>query len=141
MTVKQRAETEDAEQEQRRVFFRTVPVFDRSQVIELETGTTTPLEPPSEPLTGDSHAHHLEPLQRFAQSLGYDVSFEPIAGPTGGWRDTKTKRIVVDADAPANAQLRILTHESIHALGVDYQQYTRSQAEVIVDTTTREAGG
>ena len=27
-------------------------------------------------------------------------------------------------------------HETVHALGVDYQQYARAQAEVIVDTTT-----
>jgi hypothetical protein len=37
---------------------------------------------------------------------------------------------VVAADAPANAQLRIL----IHALGVGYAQYGRERAEVIVDT-------
>jgi hypothetical protein len=27
-------------------------------------------------------------------------------------------------------------HEAIHAFGVDYQQYPRAQAEVIVETTT-----
>ena len=37
---------------------------------------------------------------------------------------------MVAADAPANAQLRIL----IHALGVGYAQYGRERAEVIVDT-------
>ncbi len=30
----------------------------------------------------------------------------------------------------------MLVHEAIHALGVDYHQYSRAQAEVIVDTTT-----
>lgn len=119
-----------------RLLFKTVFVFDRAQVAPLPTGTPTPLEPPSQPLTGDSHAHLLKPLQRFAESLGYTVSFERIAGPAGGWCDADAKRIVVDTDAPMNAQVRILAHESIHALGVDYQQYTRSQAEVIVDTTT-----
>jgi len=29
-----------------------------------------------------------------------------------------------------------LVHECIHALGIDYQRFTRQQAEVIVDTTT-----
>jgi antirestriction protein ArdC len=43
MTVKQRGRTEQAEEEQRRVFFRAVPVFDRAQVTELEAGTPTAL--------------------------------------------------------------------------------------------------
>jgi len=41
---------------------------------------------------------------------------------------------VVDTNAPANAQLRILVHETVHALGVGYAEYGRQRAEVIVDT-------
>ena len=70
----------------------------------------------------------------FCESLGYSVSFEPIAGGAGGWCDARAKRIVVDADAAPNAQLRTLAHETAHALGVDYQQYSREQAEVLADT-------
>ncbi len=69
---------------------------------------STPLRPPSEPLTGDAHAHLLAPLRAFIESLGFTVSFEPIPGQTGGWCDPKARRIVVDADQPANARLRIL---------------------------------
>jgi hypothetical protein len=94
------------------------------------------LEPPHQPLTGDSHAHLLAPLCRFAESLGYSVSFEVIEGSAGGWCDPKAKRIGVDAGVPANAQLRTLIHECAHALGVDYQRYSRAQAEVMVDTAT-----
>jgi hypothetical protein len=61
---------------------------------------------------------------------------EPIAGSAGGWCDTKAKQIVVDTRGPANARLRTLVHETIHALGVDCQSYPRAHAEVIVDTTT-----
>jgi hypothetical protein len=122
--------------EKARVLFKGVSVFDRSQVAPIDGMDQAPLEPPCEPLTGSSHAHLLEPLQTFTESLGFTVTFESIPGATGGWCDQKARRIVVDADQPANAQLRILTHETIHALGVDYQQYARSQAEVIVDTTT-----
>jgi len=64
------------------------------------------------------------------------VSFETIDGSAGGWCDLKRKRIAVDAGAPANARLRRLIHETAHALGVDYQRYSRAQAEVIVDTVT-----
>ena len=59
---------------------------------------------------------------------------EPIAGSAGGWCDTKAKQIVVDTRGPANARLRTLVHETIHALGVDCQSYPRAHAEVIVDT-------
>jgi hypothetical protein len=95
-----------------------------------------PLEPPCEPLTGDSHAHLLGPLQAFTESLGFTVSFEQIPGATGGWCDQKARRIVVDSDQPANARLRILIHETIHALGIGYAEYGRERAEVIVDTAT-----
>ena len=64
------------------------------------------------------------------------MSFESIDGSAGGWCDSKRKRIVVDDGRPVNAQVRVLVHECIHALGVDYQRFTREQAEVIVDTTT-----
>jgi hypothetical protein len=93
-----------------------------------------PLHPPREPLTGDSHAHLLVPLQAFAESVGYSVSFEAIPGAVGGWCDASARRIVVDADAPANAQVRTLIHECAHAAGIDYQSYSRSQGEVMVDT-------
>ena len=98
------------------------------------------LEPPVEPLSGDSHEHLLEPLERFAGSLGFTVSFETIDGPAGGWCDAKRKRIVVDADQPANARVRVLIHEIAHAMGVDYRQYSRPQAEVIVDTVSFVVG-
>jgi hypothetical protein len=112
-----------------RVLFKAVSVFDRSQVAPLDGVEPTPLDPPCEPLTGDSHAQLLAPLQAFTESLGFTVSFESIPGATGGWCDQKARRIVVDADQPVNARLRILIHETIHALGVGYAQYGRERAE------------
>lgn len=93
-----------------------------------------PPDPSSRPLSGDSHAHLIAPMLAFAESLGFTVSFETVDGSAGGWCDQKAKRIVVDADQPANAALRTLIHETIHALGVGYAQYGRERAEVIVDT-------
>lgn len=90
------------------VLFKTVFVFDRAQVAPIEGAEQAPLEPPCEPLTGDSHAHLIAPMQAFTESLGFTVSFEPIPGAAGGWCDQKAKRIVVDAGAPANARLRTL---------------------------------
>ena len=136
VTVKERDRETGEETGETRTFFRTVFVFFQDQVVPLPGADPVPLEPPREPLTGDSHAHLIEPMVAFAGSLGFTVSFEPIAGPAGGWCDTTAKRIVVDADGPANARLRTLIHECAHALGIDYRSYLRAQAEVMVETVT-----
>jgi len=135
VSVKERDE-QGTETGERRVFFKTAFVFELSQTDPLPGVELVSLRPPCEQLTGDSHAHLLAPLAAFAQSLGYVVSFERIEGSAGGWCDPKNKRIVVDADVPANAQLRTLIHECAHALGIDYQRYSRAQAEVMVDAVT-----
>lgn len=121
---------------ERRVFFKTAFVFELSQTEPLPGAEPVALQPPCEPLTGDSHAYLLAPLGAFAQSLGYAVSFEAMEGSASGWCDATNKRIVVDATAPPNAQLRTLIHECAHALGIDYERYSRAQAEVMVDTVT-----
>jgi hypothetical protein len=136
MPVRQRDPATGEKTDETRVLFKAVSVFDRGQVDALAEGEPAPLEPPCEPLTGDSHAHLIEPMVAFAASLGFTVCFEAIAGPAGGWCDAKAMRIVVDADAPANARLRTLIHECAHALGIDYRSYSRAQAEVMVDTAT-----
>jgi hypothetical protein len=131
-------QTDDAEEpdSRPRVLFKGVSVFDRSQVVPLDRVDPAPLVPPSESLTGDSHAHLLAAMQAFTESLDFTVSFGSIPGQTGGWCDQKVRRIVVDADQPPNARLRILIYETIHALGVGYTEFGRERAEVIVDTAT-----
>jgi hypothetical protein len=136
VTIKQRDKVTEEESHERRVVFTTAFVFDVSQTEVLDGAEPAALEPPREPLTGDSHAHLIAPMRRFAESLGYSVSFEPIDGSTGGWCDPRAKRIVVDCTVPANAQLRTLIHECAQALGIGYDRYSRAQAEVMVDTVT-----
>ena len=131
VSVKERDRSTGAETDERRVFFKTAFVFDVSQTEIRDGAEPVALEPPHQPLTGESQAHLLAPLEAFAESLGYSVSFETIEGSAGGWCDPKRKRIVVDANVPANAQLRTLIHECAHALGIDYQRYSRAQAEVM----------
>jgi len=135
VAVKQRdGQGEDGDE--RRVFFKTAFVFELSQTEALPGVEPVPLIAPCEPLTGDSHAHLLAPLEAFAESLGYSVTYEVIPGLAGGWCDLARRRIVVDQYAPGNARVRTLIHECAHALGIDYQRYSREQAEVIVDTVT-----
>ena len=123
-------------QGRRLVAFRAASVFSLSQTDPLPGVEQLPLAPPCEPLSGDTHGHLIDPLTRFAQGLGYTVSFQEIPGSTGGWCDATNKQIVVDTSQSINGQVRTLVHETVHALGIDYTTYTRAQAEVIVDTTT-----
>jgi N-terminal domain of anti-restriction factor ArdC len=136
MTVKERDRQTGGETGETITLFKAVPVFFQEQVEPLPSGEPVSLQPPREPLTGDSHSHLLPRLQAFCESLGYRVSFEVLDGPAGGWCDRRAKRIVVDAQAPGNGQLRTLVHETAHALGVDYQRYSRQQSEVLADTIT-----
>lgn len=117
--------------------FIGVPVFDVSQVEPKEGVEPLPLNPPSEPITGDSHAHLIPLLTEFAKSIDYTVEFIDLSSrPEGGWCDSTRKHIVVDSSEPLNGQVRTLVHELAHALGITYEAFGRAQAEVIVDSAT-----
>ena len=107
MPVKERDRATGEETGETITLFKGVSVFDAQQVKPLPSGQPTPLQPPSQPLSGDSHAHLIAPTIAFAESLGYTVSFEPIAGSASGWCDTTAKKIVVDTNAPRQ---RAATH-------------------------------
>jgi hypothetical protein len=117
MPVKERDVAGGQETAETRVLFRVVSVFDRTQVAPVDGADPAPLEPLRQPLSGDTHAHLIAPASAFARSLGYAVSFEETPAGVGGWCDRKSKRIVVDAKAPANARLRTLIHEKVFGNG------------------------
>jgi hypothetical protein len=96
LPVKERDRVTGEETGETMMLFKTVFVFDRAQVDPVDGREQAPLGPLGEPLTGDSHAHLLAPVQVFAESLGFSVSFESIPGETGGWCDLKSRRIMVD---------------------------------------------
>lgn len=122
--------------EDRRTFFRSVPVFDVSQTSEIPDTEVIQLTPPCQPVDGDSHAHLIPALERHAGHLGYRVEKRSLpAGGPDGWCDQQNKLIVVGSGA-ANRQVRVLVHELAHAHGIGYTNYTRRQAEVLVDTVT-----
>jgi hypothetical protein len=126
----------DASESDRRTVFRAVPVFDVSQTEALPGSEPVPLEPPSQPITGDSHAQLLDPLKHLARELGFTVEHRPLEGSADGWCDAKRRQIVVNARLSRNGQVRVLVHEIAHALGVGYREHGRGGAEVIVDTVT-----
>lgn len=138
MPPRKQGDDEDGRQPLR---FRSVAVFDVSQTDPLPDTEPVALEPPAEPITGDSHAYLLPKLEVLAGELGYRVSLEAIAGSQEGSCDSQRRVITVDASLAVNAQVRALVHELAHAQGIDYTTYTREQAEVIVDTATIIACG
>jgi hypothetical protein len=69
----------DGDETKRRMLFRVVPVFDRSQVDPIPGDTPVSLEAPCEPLTGDSHVRLLDPLVIRRPTVGRSAN-----GPTNG---------------------------------------------------------
>ncbi len=120
----------------KRVFFRSVPVFDVAMTEPLAGREPVPLTPPCEPITGESHVHLLTALADLAAELGYSVRGMALDGELDGWCDSERQEIVVNERLAGNARVRVLVHELAHALGVGYKQYGRRRAEVLVDTVT-----
>jgi hypothetical protein len=111
--------------------FKLVPVFDVAQT----DGEALPTLASADP-EGDSLAH-LEPkLVKLAKSLGYKVKSETFTDGTGGYCDPTRKIIALGDHHSPNGRIRVLVHEIAHALGVGYQEYGRSGAEVIVESVT-----
>jgi hypothetical protein len=140
VTIKrdERADATDMSEaeEEHRVFFRSVPVFDLAQTEELPGAQVVPLCPPGQLVDGDGHGHLVPRLIAHAEALGYRVEQRELpAGGPDGWCDHRAKLIVV-GEGSANRRVRVLVHELAHAHGIGYEQYTRRQAEVLVDTVT-----
>lgn len=129
MLVKRRDE-QGQETDDTITLFRAVSVFDVSQT----DGDPLPARP-CEPVKGDSHAHYLARLERYAQSIGYRVEYRPLEH-VGGFCRASERLICVSASIPsANGRVRVLVHELAHAVGVPtYKEHGRADAEVIVET-------
>lgn len=113
-----------------RVWYKTVEVYDISQTEGAELPVIQ-----LEPITGESHEEFLYRAEQYAQGgLGYTVEYGAMAQEKGGWCDVEHKKIVVNGSRAVNGQVRTLIHEIAHALGVDYTDYTRQEAEVIVES-------
>lgn len=128
------ADSHDGDEDgERLVGFTLACVFDVSQTEPLPGVEPAPLEPPRQPVSGDSHQHLLAPLEAHAASLGYTVAYEPLTG-RAGYCSAREQRIVVDAGLPANGKVATLVHELAHAHGIDYQRFSRPEAELIVES-------
>jgi len=126
-------QTDENENQLQLVGFRLAAVFDVSQTEPLPGVEPAPLGPPSEPVSGDSHAHLLAPLEQHAATLDFSVHYEPLDG-RDGYCSARDTRIVIDSELPANGKVTTLVHELAHAHGVDYKTYSRAEAELIVES-------
>lgn len=125
----------DAEGKERKVidyiWYKTVPVFDVSQT---EGDPVPAVEFQS--LEGESHEEYMYRAEQFGESLGYTIDYNALVGTDSrGDINLTTKLIRVNGDMPVNGRVRTLIHELCHGYGnVDYTDYTRQQAEVIVES-------
>ncbi len=72
-----------------------------------------------QPISGDSFAHLLEPLRRFAVLIGYVFEVKAIPGGAEGQRNRNKRRIAVEETSERfspNAQIAVGIHELAHAL-------------------------
>jgi antirestriction protein ArdC len=129
---------DDTGHELKRVRFRLTAVFDVSQTEPLPNTEPVPLSPPSEPVTGDTHAALLPRLIAFAEGLEVPVAYEQLPESLGGYFHTVEKRIALAEGRAANATVRVLVHELSHMLvdRLDTESYPYAHEEVIVETAT-----
>lgn len=122
---------------QKRMFFRVVTGYDIS-----DTDAPTPDLNVMVELEGDEMMEHLASLEHFAFSLGYFVKYVPNTDGAHGWVDEVNHDIVINKNLGGNALVRTLVHELAHAYGnVNYTDYSREEAEVIVESATVMALG
>ena len=126
-------QTDADEPQEQLVGFKLAAVFDVSQTEPLPGVEPAPLDPPGEPVSGDSHAHLLGPLEQHAASLGFTVHYEPLEG-RAGYCAAREARIVIDSELPANGKVATVVHELAHAHGIDYVRFSRAEAELIVES-------
>ena len=136
VAVKQR---DDAGEEtgEKRIFFRTVPVFDVSHDRPAARHRARPARPAGaadrgrQPPPPDRAAARARARARLPRR---DPRRSPTTAPAAGATPSASRSS--SPPGPPNRQVRTLVHELAHALGVGYEQYGREQAEVLVDCVT-----
>jgi len=135
-----KARDEAGEETAKRTLFRVAKVFDVCQTDPLPGVEAAPLSPPSAPVEGDTHAHLLQPLEQFAQGLGYTVVWSAeIAGGAKGLCRRRQREIEVLTTIAPNYRVAVLVHELCHALvgergelaAIDY-----ALEEIVVESAT-----
>ncbi len=104
------------EEEQRRVRFFPVSVFDMGQteLIDEEAGDPATI---AQVLTGDDPAGIYDAVADYLTSKGWTVEREQIPGAANGYTTTDgTQRVVIDADLSPAQTAKTALHEAAHVL-------------------------
>ena len=114
-------------------WFKAVQVYDVSETDAPEVEDVNPLRE----IEGDELNEYIPELEGFARELGVLVRFRDDTGKAHGWYDEKNSEIVINRNLSGNGIVRTLIHELVHAYGnVNYKDYTREEAEVLVESAT-----
>lgn len=124
-----RAKSDDDED---RVFFRSVRVFDVTDTEQIPGEPEIPLTWESPELHFPGADEAFERLLNWLALQGTTVRSERLDGPRGYYSADKNL-IVYDSLLTKPEALRVLIHEAIHAQGIGYRDYGREQAEAMTD--------
>ena len=117
----------------KKVWFRIVTVFD---VIDTDAPDTSDIQVMIQ-LEGNELEQYRAGLEGFARELGYLVRYTDYLGGAYGICDPTNSEIRILDTLPVNSQISTLVHELAHAYGdVNYQDYSREDAEVLVEAAT-----
>lgn len=119
-------------------FFRAVKVYDVTDTDAPKVEAVDPMRK----VEGDELNVHIPALEGMARELGVVVRFREDTGSADGWYDAKNSEIVINRNLTGNGIVRTLIHELCHAYGnVNYTDYSREEAEVLVESATVMALG
>jgi hypothetical protein len=123
--------------ERKGMYFRIVTGFDIS---ETDAQPDVDVDPMVE-LTGDELFDLHAPIEQMARELGYSVVYEDMTSGHG-MVDDRVWKITVNRNMSGNMIVHTLLHELFHVEGnVNYKDYPRDEAEVIVESATVMALG
>jgi len=119
--------------QQRRMFYRVVVGYDVK-----DTDAPTPDINAMIELDGDDLFDYCAGLEQWARELGYSVVYEDgLTGGAHGLINDRTWQIKIDKNLSGNAIVCTLLHELLHVYGnVNYKDYDRATAEVLVESAT-----
>lgn len=130
---------ETGEEERRLVGFSGLSEFDITQT----DGDPIPERHNEiQKLEGSEFHDILVMLIEYMESQGYTVNPFEILGQTNGYVDNVSKHIGLNGDNSSNQKLKTMIHEIAHTREgeeggkIDYKNYSRADAEVIVETVT-----
>jgi hypothetical protein len=119
-------------------WYKAVKVYDVTdtdapEVVEVETMVS---------LEGGELSYLIGELEGFARELGVLVRYREDTGDAKGWYSERDSEIVLNRNLSGNDTVRTLVHELAHAYGnVNYTDYSREDAEVLVESATVMALG